>query len=182
MPHMSEWITKEQAAEELKISTRTLERHIRAARIETKKEQRPGRTPEVLCRSKDVDALRPDTFLMPAAAAAPLATRATAATATATTPATPQLSESQALTLAALKALATITTRPAEAVSKIDRPWLSVDEAAARSGLSRRLIRKLIGAGDIVAVKDGRAWKVLQESLLKWKPANTGRQTIAANS
>jgi excisionase family DNA binding protein len=178
---MTEWITKEEAAEQLQASTRTIERHISAGRIETRKEPREGKIPEVLCRSKDVDRLKPEAFLMPE-----LATRPTAATATATTPATPQLSESQALTLAALKALATalatITTRPAEAVSKIDRPWLSVDEAAAKSGLSRRLIRKLIGAGDIVAVKDGRAWKVLQESLLKWKPANTGRQTIAANS
>ena len=165
------WMSKEDAAKELTTSTRTIERHIRAGSIQTLKMPRAGKSPQTLCNKRDIDALKPGAYVLPSQKPAIL--HPTQQSAPALRPSEVDAIREMILTEAAK--LATIATpAPAPQIAPSEsRAWQRVDEAAAGSGLSSRLIRSLITAGEIVAVKDGNTWKVSKQSLLEWKPSQS---------
>jgi hypothetical protein len=157
---MTTWPTKQQAAAELQISERTLERHIKAGRVETKKEKRSGQMPATLCNPDDVARLRQPAHVMPTLAAPPA-------------PAPERQAEpAGALIRKAIEQLATIATPVPTAPQNI-APWLRLEDAAANSGLSRRLLKSLAESGQIAAIKDGRTWKISWQHLRIWRPSKT---------
>lgn len=176
-PDASDWITKDQAAAVLQCSKRSIERIIASGKIHTTKRERPRKTPETLCARKDVEALIQGAFLLPSPTMQ--TETATGNNALEATQIRPPAANTQNAAIAMLAAvaqkLATIATPATEGNEGMARPWLTVDEAAARSGLSRRLIRQLINEGEIIAMKDGRAWKVHSQSLTQWHPQPQAR-------
>lgn len=49
--------------------------------------------------------------------------------------------------------------------------WLSIEQAAEYSGLSDGLLRRLVKAGRITGVRDGRWWKVRKADIESFDPA-----------
>jgi excisionase family DNA binding protein len=50
------------------------------------------------------------------------------------------------------------------------RRWLTAEEAADRSGLSVRFLRRLAKRGEVLAVRDAGDWKFEAASLDAWHP------------
>ena len=168
MINEDEWPTKEQAAAALKTTQRTIERHIAAGRIEARKRQRQGKPPETICNPRDIERLLPGAHVMPAKSGDALALSPKNFPA-------PAALDQQIELVAVWQAIAAQLTRPADPPKR----WLTPAETAAYSGLSERLLKAEAKAGRIVAVKDGREWKLDRCSVDNYqpKPAEIGDET-----
>lgn len=164
--NLAGWPTKLEAARELGIDVRTLERkHIAAGQIEVRERRRDRKRPEPVCNPADVERLKPATHLMPAAAA----TREL------------QLPEKSG-SLGALELIAAFAATLQQARSAPARPqprWLTVDEYAARSGLSGRLLKLAVKdeqhRAALNAWRDGRKWKLDAWTLETYTPSELPR-------
>ncbi len=182
------WITKEQAATLLNTSTRTIERHIRAGRLQTTKQRRPGKSPETLVHSADVNALQDGAYLL--SEAQPVTMHPT--------PSPQGLAKSSGISEIDLMRLVTQATKAAaemaaqqtaatlatiqKAEPATPKAWLLLNEASDRSGLSAGFIRDLAKNSEIDAIKDGNRWKISLSSLMQWKPRGNTLATPAPTS
>jgi hypothetical protein len=160
---LSTWLTAEETCQRLQISLRTLDRRQRDGTAPMRAlRHRPGKKPEPVFDPADVQRMAaPRTVAtVPAPIQAPRAPRAPRAELFA-------LFE-RILTMDNAKALPPVD--PERWVPPL--PWISVATAAEISGLSQSRIRRLAGAGEIAAVRDG-CLKIHREGLLAWKPANS---------
>jgi hypothetical protein len=151
---LSDWLTRSEAARALGVNEHTLRRMTeRGEGPERRDRPRPGRKPEPLYNPDDVDRL----------VAAKTPARVMATEALATTP-DGQLTPGAQQLLAILERMAaSLAQRPeprALAAPEADRgPWTTLKAASAQSGLSARLLRRLVAAGELPAIRD-RAIKV----------------------
>jgi hypothetical protein len=165
--HLTEWMTKEDAAALLQCSARSLERRANKGEIETRKQQRTGKSPAVLYRTNDVMRLQPPSFEMPANRT--VATIPTAAPTAATTPEIPWL-DALAATLEAIRQPPPVTPIP---------HWLTVAQASLHSGLSEACLKRLRKAGSLITIKDSRQWKYQRADLDRFGAAATSTRSAS---
>jgi excisionase family DNA binding protein len=159
-PDLSSWPTTREAADTLQCSVKSIQRLIAAGKIEARKRQRKGKSPETICNPQDVSNLLPAAHIMPATipAAHPSGVAPKPANSHEIFPIAPALQGLGSL-LASIATAATAT--PAA------KRWLTLQEASDSCGLSVRFLRRAILAGDLHAVRDGRTWKIRREDLDK---------------
>jgi excisionase family DNA binding protein len=149
------WLTKTEALQQLAVSERSLDRMVTAGKVQKISRPREGRTPEPMFNRGDIErASAVDAFAMPDAGdgGKQLAPRDTLAL-----PHPAQLRMLAELAGATLRQLAAPPQPEASATAPV---WMTIPAASAHCGLSARLLRKLIGTGQLPALRDGRAWKV----------------------
>ena len=137
-----QWPTKKQAAQLTGISVRTIERHIAAGKIEARPTDRG-----IVCNPADLEQLRGG--LLPAIAAPPQAA--------------PQAGE-----LASIVGTLLRHWQPPPIEDPELYRFLTLEEAAAESGLSTRFLQRAIRAKQLPVIRDGRAHKVSRRSLRRW--------------
>lgn len=151
---LATWLTKEEAAERLQTSVRSIERRIAAGEIEAKKRRKSGpkQSYETVVNPHDIDKLLPAAHVV----------AATGATAPASSPRSDFNAPTtnfydffQAL-LATMATAATTVGHP----SPPEKPWLTLEEASDRCGLSVALLKELCRSGQLQAIRDGRQWKI----------------------
>lgn len=177
-------MTKAEAAEALGVSTRAVERYVAAGRLtrgtargatgrvldldagEVERLAVELNTPQAPTLSDSPDATRPD---VPETAIVKVPQQAR----TLAQPAQPEGAAQMMQVLAALLEEArqdatrqAATGRPVVPVEA--RLTLSLDEAAALSGVPRSMLRAAISDGSLAAKKLGRGWKVRRSELLRW--------------
>jgi excisionase family DNA binding protein len=143
--NFAEWITKLDAAEQLGISERTLERTIQKQRLRTAQRRIPGRKPIVVIHPSDFEKLRRETV-----------------------PATPNppSEESTDLTVRPpsrvvqefFQSLLTTLPYPLKALS------LSIKEASAYTGFSQAFLLRQVKEGKLPAIRD-RGYRLLRRDL-----------------
>jgi hypothetical protein len=160
------WITQTAAQLKLAIGQRTLQRMIKAGKIQVRREQRPGRSAETLCYLPDVERLTP-------AKPAPVFRDEEEATQQ-LAPANIQANPSQLIGLLTAIAGAIHETPTTAKIEPSSRRWITLQEAESRSGLSARFLKRAIREGSLKpAAKDGRTWKVATEALDTFQPGNS---------
>lgn len=158
------WLPKSEAAARLGISERTLDRLISAGKgPECRNRPRPGKKPEPVYNPADVDALveaanKPAIF----AASSPIGPASTTALAPAGGSSMPP---GLATALRFIDQLATIAQRPRlDPPVPAATPWMTIDQAAAYTGLSVTFLRRLVRSGELPSVRD-RSTKVRRTDL-----------------
>ena len=146
------WPTIEEAAAQLGTSVRTMWRHAEARTVEIRKRPRPGKKPANIVNPRDLEKLMPEPYVMP--------TRENAGIAVRSKPSEPAWP-------AALESIATILSAHRDTVTIGAKLWLSLDEAAAFSGLTTAVLRNCIAYGHMKAIKGGPhgAWRIQRASL-----------------
>ena len=154
-PDYTGWLTKQQAADAIGVSTKTIEKFAQERKIEQARWQRPTGGPLVaVYQPDDVGRLATERrgehvpFVMPAIG--------TGAIALATRPPDPGAAGLGAL-LGALQATA-------EKFQKPSALFLTLPEAAAFTGLSQAYLRRLLEAGTLTAIRD-RGWRIRRRDL-----------------
>lgn len=147
-PDLSQWLTKSQAAEQLRTSISTIERMIQRRELESTHRPQPGRKPETVVSPADIARMRPLV--------------ATPAFLTA-----PQTQELAAIAPTPAAAIAPLLAAFSQAFTqpRIPQRYMTLEEASEATGLSVRYLRGVIKAGQLQAVKDGRKWKVKPSEL-----------------
>jgi excisionase family DNA binding protein len=135
--NLNNWPTEAEAAAQLSMSLRTLQRYAKAGEIEIRQRPVPGRKPEAVVNPRDVERLKPGAFVM-----APEQDDKV----------TPRQRQQPADVLGALFAYLQQQQR---LLAAPPAPWLTLDEAAEQSRLSRRFLRKQIRSKKIRAVRGG---------------------------
>ena len=165
-PQYTDWLTKENAAAALNVSTKTLERMAARKLIESRDYKRPeGGAVRKIYHPADVARMRkklqPDAapFVLPAEPAASPPARA------AQPPAAGSLTRALETTLAAQIANAAQIIARAVASPDFWPIFLTRRQAADYSGLPRTLIMRAILAGDLPAIKTGRGWRIRRVDL-----------------
>jgi len=163
------WLTQrealdvlEEAPPELRIgkSERSLTRYARDGEVKTMQRSRPGRPPETLYCREDLERLTAHRAYLMEATNAPSALVPVA-------PAGIAASVTQALAIIeAVRSTNAVQAQPSPPV----QAWLDLEAASAHSGLSARLLRKLVREGLLAALRDGKAWKVHREDLDNLRP------------
>jgi hypothetical protein len=155
MIDLSHWLTKPEAAARLGVSERTLDRMGSSGPARAER-PRPGKKPEVVFNPDDVAALTaPKPDINPPAMPRLGAPANTAALALRGEGAMPPV-VTAALTIIEKVAQTMSERRPAPAT--FQEIWLTAENAAAYSGLSKALLIRLARAGRLVAIKDP-GWK-----------------------
>jgi excisionase family DNA binding protein len=142
------WPTKREAANRASVSLRTIERAIKAGRIEARPSPRG-----LLCNPQDVAALQP---AAKPAIAPPQEQQQQ-----------PAGSESIASIVATLAALLSQRQRAA-LPDPAELRFLTLDQAAAEAGLSARYLLAAIKDGKLSALRDRRAWRISRRALQRW--------------
>lgn len=155
---LSAWLTKDQAAEALHASVSTIERMIRRGELENAHRTTKGRKPETVCNPAQIAARieQPSNpgYLTPGSASA-TGTPATASLAQVTKTPGPAQAPIQALLAALSQAIA--PPRPAK--------YYTLEQAGKATGLSVQYLRRIIKAGSLSAIRDGRVWKIRERDL-----------------
>ncbi len=150
MVELDEWKTKEEAAQLLQVGVKTVERYAKADKIRREYRRIPGRRPLPVYNPEDIEKIRQENVPM--------------------TPAEPQ--PSQALTrkldpAAFLSALLQNVQNGNGQPSKVrlsEKLYLTLNEAAEFTGLSKTLLRRKIHDGELTALRDG-GFKIRREDL-----------------
>ncbi len=147
-----DWPTLEEAATTLETSVRTMWRHIERGDVEVRKRALPGRKPANIVNPRDVDKLRPQPFVMPAAPPEEMQT--------AVVPVLPSSLERGVIDgiAAALKSLSGVVSIPpaSNLTVPIDRKlWLTLAEAVAYTGFGSSVLRRGITDGTLEAQRGG---------------------------
>jgi len=173
-PDYATWLTKQQAADAIGVTTKTVERFVQAGQIQQARWQRDGRGPLLaVYQPDDVARLAQErqpgplpAFLVPSTAApangnghersisgiSPIASLALAA------PELPSSGEEL------LRVLVTAAVRLMSETSQTSALFLTLAEASAVSGLSQAYLRRAIEAKTLPAERD-RGWKIRRKDL-----------------
>lgn len=148
-----EWIPKAEAAELLGVSTREIERKAAAGRIRTNKVRLEGdRSDRTVYSVDDVQRVKQERE----AGVMQLAPRGL--------PPAPEANP----VFAALAGQLLRNSAP-----RIEKPWLSLDEAAEYSGLPQTMLASALRAGGVYALGRGpKTWRVQRSSLDKWSASD----------
>lgn len=168
---LSTWLTKQQAAETIGVSTKTVERFAQERQLQQARWRRPGGgAPVVVFHPDDVarlaQARQPEAepFVVPSGQdrEAPAGDDATAIA----LPPVPSPDVWQQLVAVALRVLAhdVSETRLRHLSQTSETLFLTLREASAYSGLSVGRLRALIRDGHLVAMRD-RGWKIRRRDL-----------------
>lgn len=141
-----EWIPKAEAAQMLGVSTREIERKAAAGRIQMKKVRLPGdKTDRAVYLTDDIDRVKQERE----AGAMQLT-----------------VAQGHALPSAVPAWLAAVLQPRTEPINKA---WLTLDEAAAYSGLPAPEISRLVRGLNVHAIGHGhKTWRIQRESLDEW--------------
>lgn len=147
MPNVDQWPTESAAAALLGTSVKTIARYARQGKIERRKRPVAGRKPENVCNPRDLERLLPAAHVMvpeePPPQTEALARR-------------PPQNGMAGEFLAFIRTIATAVSADGQTVqTKTARVWLSLDEAAEHSGLSRGFLLRLVREGAIDANRGG---------------------------
>lgn len=148
MSDLSAWLNKQEAAQRLGVSERTLDRMADKG-PERRMRARPGRKPEPVFNPEDVERLASKAFVVPAA----LVPSEELATRQGPPPVLQML-------LSVIQSLATTSHAKPQAAL-----FLTLDEAAEYSGLSKSFLRRVVREGQIPSVKDGLRTKISRHDL-----------------
>jgi hypothetical protein len=150
---LSTWLTKRQAAHALATSEKTVDRYVTQGLLQVAYRPTPGQRPAAVYPPDQVKELVAKYRRVIVAEEMP---------ATAAVERSGSGSEAQALTLYAAM-LQQLVQRPADPPAPL---WVTLDQAAAISGLSVGYLRRAIKEGQLAAVRD-RNWKVRIADLQK---------------
>lgn len=165
-PEVQHWVKKAEAASILAISTRQLERYTASGRIASRRSLIPGeKTERALYLLDDVHRLKSE--LDNRVNVGLIATRETTASVagllTREGPIT-QVLDTVAEAIRAQTAVLQQNTAP-----RLDKGWLTLDEAAPYSGLTVPTIAALIRDNQVFAMGRGPVtWRIQRESLDEW--------------
>jgi len=161
-PDYSTWLTKQAAAHAIGVTTKSVERFVQAGQIQQARWQRDGRGP-LLAVYHPTDVARvaserrqgsPAPFLVPAAADMPANGNGHGAGELARVAPAPAPGDD------VLRALFAAALRAVSETSQTSALFLTVDEAAAVSGLTARDLRQAIRNGELPARhKEQRSWR-----------------------
>jgi excisionase family DNA binding protein len=169
-PDYAAWLTKDQAAERIGVTTKTVERFVQAGQIQQARWQPLGRGPlrAVYC-PEDVDRLARERqpgplppFLVPAAKDLPANGNGHGSTALAISPQPSDLPSSGDELLKAL--MTALVQSSMSQTSQTSTLFLTLQEASAVSGLSQAYLKRQIEAGTLKAIRD-RGWRIRRTDL-----------------
>jgi excisionase family DNA binding protein len=165
---LSTWLTKQQAADRLGVSTKAIERYAQAKKLEQRFRRQAG-TPDVAVYfPDDVDRMvlqrqrtAPGGFLVPGQTVASNGNGHAESTALKLPGVTPSAADLlQVIFAAAVQAVSqTSQTGVSETL------FLTIPEAAAVSGLSRTYLKRQLEAGTLKGIRDGRRWRIRRTDL-----------------
>jgi excisionase family DNA binding protein len=155
------WLTKAEALQLLNVSERSLDRLVTAGKVEKRTRPAAGRMPEPIFNRADVERIT----AIPAHPMPDTGTQLERA---------PQAFPSPAM-LAQLADFASATRLLAPPPAAIATAWLTLDEASTYTGLSAFLLRKLIRAGRLLALRDRKLWKIHRSDLDNIRAAPEGK-------
>lgn len=162
------WLTKARAAEQLGVTTKTIERLAADGKIQQARHQPQGRGPMLAVYHPD-DVARIARERQPAAVSFVLPVGVTApsngngqGTPEGLQIASPSTADQVASTLCSLVAALRSVSETSETSVAL---FVSIPEAAQVSGLSRTYLRRLIDEEKLPAVKDGRSWRIRRRDL-----------------
>lgn len=169
-PDYATWVTKQQAADAIGVTTKTVERFVQAGQIQQARWQRAGRGPLLaVYQPDDVARIAAERqpgplppFLVPGRATVPANGNGHSSTGLATVPPTGDdlLRPGDDL----LRALVAAAVRVMSETSQTPTLFVTIREAAALTGLSQAYLRRAIGNKSLPAEKD-RGWKIRRRDL-----------------
>lgn len=136
---VDKWPTIEEAAHILNTSLRTMWRHAQAHRIELQKRPCQGRKPENVVNPRDIERLMPQAYVLPE----PVQNNDGLS----------RINEEHITFAYVLQELLRRTAAPA--LPPLLLPWITIEEAAAATGLSSGFLRRQIKDGKVEAVRGG---------------------------
>jgi excisionase family DNA binding protein len=169
----SAWLTKQQAADAIGVSTKFIEQLAKEKKLQSAKRQRPETGAWVsVYHPDDVGRLRQERkpealpFIMPAAETE---ARTELATAPAANPNAIAIRQSPAEFLQALFAALQTASENSEnhSVRITERLFLTIPEAADYSGLPQAHLRRLVADGKLTGLKTGAGWRIRRADLEK---------------
>ena len=169
MTELDHWPTMEEAAQQLRISMRTMWRHSQRGALEIRPRAAAGRKPVNVCNPADVEKLKPGPYVYVARTEAQEAKHqakngvvpAIVPVATGLEPVT------IGAILEALQTIATVATG-LKAVTDGTKLWLTLDEAALYSGMARSVLRRATISGEVASRRDGpRGATIIQRASLE---------------
>lgn len=176
---LSTWLTKQEAADRLGVSTKAIERYTRAGKLEQRFRRQAG-TPDVaVYYPEDVDKLAsarrprlPAPFLVPGPPR-PTNGKGSHSAVELAGASRPDLGPAIAAGLSdvagALRWLVSQTAGAGVSQTSVTQEsqklFLTIPEAAAVAGLSKTYLRRQLEAGTLKGIKDGRRWRIRRTDL-----------------
>jgi hypothetical protein len=175
-PDYSTWLTKQEAAERIGVTTKTVERFVQAGQIQQARWQRDGRGPLLAVYfPDDVDRMALERqrgplppFLVPKSADVPTngnghGLMSTNNVLASTEPVSIDNDPIRQLFAAALRAVMSQTSQTSARIGG-ERLYLTLPEAAAWTGLTEAYLRRKCRDGSLPAIKD-QGWKIKRTDL-----------------
>ena len=168
-PDYATWLTKDQAAAAIGVTTKSIERFVQAGQIQQARWQRDGRGPQLaVYQPDDVARIAAERqpgplppFLVPASTVS--AAGNGHGSVNALTPSEDRL-ESIRPGEDLLRALVGAAVRVMSETSQTPALFLTIAEASAVTGLSQAFLKRMIEAGTLSAVRD-RGWRIRRKDL-----------------
>lgn len=170
MAEIQDWPTETEAAAQLGTSVKTISRYAAAGKIEMRKRPREGKKPENVVNPRDLEKLMPAAHVMPAESIPAQVKQANGIVR--------QQSHEAAVFFSFIQTIATAIQTMQPAAVQAPRPWLSIGEAAAYSGLSANFIHDSIVAPhhyepgeNLIGIRGGPhgAWRIQRASLEEFR-------------
>jgi len=170
-PNFSTWLTKQQAADRIGVSTKTVETLARDRRIEQARWRRDGRgnefavyNPDDVARIASERRPAPSAFVLPAGTNGNGNGHGLVARTEPDAELTPPIAAGLSALAAAVRSLAPNPEKNHQNPENFQKLFLTIPEAAAVSGFSQAYLRRKCQAGWTGAIKDG-AWKIRRKDL-----------------
>ena len=155
-PDLSTWFTKQQAAEQIGVSTKTLEGFAALGKLQSAKRPQIGKPPATEYHPQDVERLAKERNAGPGPYLVPLTPVSASEEFAKLGRTSPTGSESLVLALNGLREF--IAPAP-------PRLFLTFKQAAEYTGLPQTYLRELVAAGKLDAIKTGRGWRIRKRDL-----------------
>lgn len=168
----STWLTKQEAADRIGVSTKTVEALAKERKIEQGRWRRDGRgnefsvyNPDDVARIAAQRRLAPAPFVLPAVPTSNGNGHGGIARTAPDAEAQQALAAGLSAFAAALRSLAPNPENHPQNPENFQKLFLTVPEAAEVSGLSVTFLKRSIAAGSLAAARDGRRWKIRRRDL-----------------
>ena len=171
-PDYSTWLTKQQAADALGVSTKTVEQFAKDRKLEQAVWRRPTGGPPVRVYFPD-DVARvaserhqaPQVFVLPAVQDPPSNGNGNHAAIARVSTASDVPTGEDVLRLVFAAALRTLASENPPTSENSEKLFVSISQAAAISGLSWTYLKRQLEAGTLKGIKDGRSWRIRRKDL-----------------
>ena len=143
-PDYTHWLTKQQVAQILAVSEKTVEKLAKDGKIEQRERKRAGKPPQSVFNPDDAERVRqerepqPSAFVMPAGVAAP----------------SPQSIEKAAPPAEMMQLLVESLRPHQERVRLAEKLYLTIREASEYSGFTQAHLLRLVDASELKVVRD----------------------------